>query len=209
MICTLSSSARPAPNEVSSALSSLSVDAADIIGEVVGVGADVADRAAGARALGIDAPFRLLVAGLLGRLGQPVLRIFDLDQPDLAEIARLAPFRAPAAPADSRCSCASPRRCRPDLSAAAFSFFASASESRQRLVADHMNAGLQEGVGRPGMHVVGRDDRHRLDAVRRAWPRPSPSPRNRHRCGRPARPSASPERRAFSGVDDRAPATSS
>ena len=45
---------------------------------------------------GIDAPFRLFVAGRLGRPGQPVLRIFDLDEADFAEIAGLDHFaRAP------------------------------------------------------------------------------------------------------------------
>jgi hypothetical protein len=35
----------------------------------------------------------------------------------------------------------------------------------ERLVADHVDAGLEEGLGRADMHVVGRDDRHHLDAV--------------------------------------------
>ena len=35
----------------------------------------------------------------------------------------------------------------------------------QRLVADHVDAALQELARRRRVHVVGRDDRHRLDAV--------------------------------------------
>ncbi len=35
----------------------------------------------------------------------------------------------------------------------------------QRLVANDMNAALQEFLGRIIMHMVRRDDRHRLDAV--------------------------------------------
>ena len=63
------------------------IEAGHVVGEIVGVGADVAERPAGARALRIDAPFGLLVARRLRRAGQPVLRIFDLDEADLAEIA--------------------------------------------------------------------------------------------------------------------------
>ena len=36
---------------------------------------------------------------------------------------------------------------------------------RQRLVTDDMDARLEESVGRAGMDVVRRDDRHRLDPV--------------------------------------------
>ena len=50
--------------------------------------ADIAEGAAGARALRIDAPFGLLVAGRLGRSGQPVLRILGLNEANLAELAR-------------------------------------------------------------------------------------------------------------------------
>ena len=52
------------------------------------MGADVADGAAGAGALGVGAPGGLLVAGV-GGSRQPVLRVLGLDDADLAERARL------------------------------------------------------------------------------------------------------------------------
>ena len=58
-----------------------------VVGKVIGVRADVAERAARARTFRIDAPFGLLVAGGLGRASQPVLRIFRLNEPDLAKLA--------------------------------------------------------------------------------------------------------------------------
>src|SRR5208337_3727218 len=57
------------------------------LADYVSVGADVAERPARSRALRIGAPFGALVALLFSRTCQPVLRIFDLDEPDLAEIA--------------------------------------------------------------------------------------------------------------------------
>src|SRR3546814_21123802 len=59
----------------------------DMFGELKGVGSDVAEAAAEARARGIGAPFGLLVAVPVDRPAQPALRIFGLHQPDLAEIA--------------------------------------------------------------------------------------------------------------------------
>ena len=47
---------------------------ADEAGEIVGMGADIADAPPAPAALGIGAPCRLLVAGGLDPLGQPVLR---------------------------------------------------------------------------------------------------------------------------------------
>ncbi|MNL25655.1 hypothetical protein D3C87_1471430 [compost metagenome] len=57
--------------------------------EIIGMRADVAGRAAGARAGRIGAPGRLLLARLLDILRQPVLRIFHLHQPDRADVAVL------------------------------------------------------------------------------------------------------------------------
>ena len=59
------------------------------VGELVGVGADVADAAAGARARRIGAPVGLFLAGALKRLRQPVLRVFDLNDPDRTEFTGL------------------------------------------------------------------------------------------------------------------------
>ncbi|MGO8078268.1 hypothetical protein AB9F41_38855, partial [Rhizobium leguminosarum] len=49
--------------------------------------ADIAGRAADAGLCRISAPGGLLLAGLLDRLRQPVLRIFGLDDADVAEFA--------------------------------------------------------------------------------------------------------------------------
>ena len=96
---------------------------------------------------GIDAPFGLFVAGGLGRLRQPVLGIFDLDQPDFAEIARLDHFaRAPhqgIAGVIMR-----DRENQAGLVGGRLEFLRLGERSRQRLVADDVNAGLQKGVGR-------------------------------------------------------------
>ena len=54
------------------------------------MGADVADGAAGAGTCRVGAPCGLLLAGLLDRLGQPVLRVFGLHQADVAELTPLA-----------------------------------------------------------------------------------------------------------------------
>src|SRR6187200_3647989 len=49
----------------------------DVAGELEGMGADVADAAARARARRVGAPVGLLLAARLERLGQPVLRVLD------------------------------------------------------------------------------------------------------------------------------------
>jgi hypothetical protein len=64
-----------------------SFEASDELGELEGVGGDVAERAAGAGARGIAAPVGLLVAGEFG--GEPVLCVFDLDDAEVAEVAGL------------------------------------------------------------------------------------------------------------------------
>ena len=161
----MSSSVRPSPNEVRSAESSGELEPGHVVGEVIGVGADVAERPAGARALRIGAPLGLLVAALLGRPGQPVLRIFDLHQPKDAEIAALDHLAHPAhqriagviVGEGEEAARLLDRRLHP---------LGFGERHRQRLVADDVDARLQEGDGRPGVHVVGGDDRNRLDPVR-------------------------------------------
>ena len=94
--CALSSRRRPATKVLSSAHSSLDLEPGDVAGELVRMRADVADAAARARARRVGAPLGLLLAGGLERLGQPVLRVLDLDHADLAEQAVLHHLRAPA-----------------------------------------------------------------------------------------------------------------
>ena len=62
----------------------------DEAGEIIGMRADITGRTTGTGLGRVGAPDRLFGAGLLDRLGQPVLR---------------QSFRGPAAPSDSRCSC--------------------------------------------------------------------------------------------------------
>ena len=115
--------------------------------------ADVAERAAGAGALRIGAPLGLLLAGGLGRVGQPVLRVLDLHEADLAELAvlhhlaRVAHHRIAGVVVRQGEDAAR-------LLDRACSFFASASE-RQRLVADDVDAGLEEGVVGPACRWLG------------------------------------------------------
>ena len=126
----------------------------DIVGEVEGVRADVAERAAGARALRDRRaiPPASCRSSRSGRSASPG----DI-RPERAgsrRARRPAPSRACAAPADSRCSCGSARRCGRSASTAAFIFLASASDHGQRLVADDVNARLR-GRRRSGRRARG------------------------------------------------------
>ena len=127
--------------------------------------ADVAERPAGPRALGIDPPLGLLVAGRLGRAGQPVLRIFDLDEADLAEFA-VPHHLAHAAHQRIAGVVVGEGEDAARIVDRVLHLLGFGERHRQRLVADHMNAGFEEGVGRAGVDVVRRDDRDRLDPVR-------------------------------------------
>ena len=98
------------------------------------------------------------------RLGQPVLRIFHLHQPQLADLARLdhrarmAQQRVAAVGMGQReQQILFLRQCR--------QLPAFLQRNGQRLVADHMDARFQERGGDRRMQVVGRDDGDCLDAV--------------------------------------------
>ncbi len=129
------------------------------------MGADVAGRPARTRLLGIGAPHRLLGTRRLDALGQPVLRIFGLHHADIAERTRL--HHLPGVPhhriagvvvgEDEQLARRLHRR---------GERLRVAEVRRQRLVADDVDAGVQKGLGGGKVHVVGGDDRHRLDAVR-------------------------------------------
>ena len=143
---------------------------------------------------GIGAPVGLLLAGLLERLGQPVLRVLDLHDADLAELAgahhlaRLPHHRVAGVvvrhgedePGLARRSVGELPRL--------------LQRRRQRLVADDVDAGLEEGRGGRRVHVVRRDDRHRLDAVLAGGARAWPSPAKRAVGALGSSPSAAPER---------------
>jgi len=55
--------------------------------DVVGMRADVAEATAGPALRGIRAPGGLFLSGVLKRGGQPVLRVFDLHDANLSELA--------------------------------------------------------------------------------------------------------------------------
>ena len=64
-------------------------DAGDVVGEIVGVRADVADAASRAGALRVGAPAGLLLATVLQPGCQPVLCVFDLHDADVTQFACL------------------------------------------------------------------------------------------------------------------------
>ena len=84
----MSSSARPGTKVVRSAATARAARPLTKLARLIGVGADVADAAAGAGALRVGAPRRLLVARLLERRRQPVLRVLGLHD---AERRRASP----------------------------------------------------------------------------------------------------------------------
>ena len=99
----------------------LGQQAGHVAGQVVGVRADVAE-AAGRAALGrIGAPGGLLLVFAFQPGAQPALDVVDANGVDLAQFAARGSSAAPAAPADSRCSCARRRTRRPSWSTAAAS----------------------------------------------------------------------------------------
>ncbi len=128
--------------------------------------------AAGAGALGVGPPRRLLLSVALDRVGQPVLRILGLHHADVAEdaglhhLARLPDHRVAGVVVGQHEDLAALLDQRGEL-------LGVGQRRGQRLVADDVDAGLEEGLRRRIMHVVRRDDRHRLDAVgpRRLGPR--------------------------------------
>jgi len=132
--------------------------------KIVGMGADIADTTAGTGALRIGAPIRLFLARSLQPFGQPVLGIFHLYDAEIAK--RALGHHLPCVPdhriagvviGNSEDAATFRRQFRE-----AFRFLQGRG---QRLIADHMNASLEKGAGDWCMHMIGRDDRHRLDAV--------------------------------------------
>jgi hypothetical protein len=128
------------------------------------MGTDVADATAGTRARRIGTPVGLLLAGGLNRIGQPILRVFDLHDSDRTEFAAL---NHGACMADERITGIiigdgkyPSARAGPVAQAARL-----LKGGRQRLVADDVNARLQEGVGNSCVHMVWGHDRNRFDTV--------------------------------------------
>ena len=82
-----SSRARPGTIDFMRAMEPDGVQAGDEPDELIGMGADVAAAAGGARLGGIDPPRGLLVPLVLAPGGQPALGIPGLDLADLADLA--------------------------------------------------------------------------------------------------------------------------
>ncbi len=126
--------------------------------------ADVADGAGRAAARGVGAPVGLLVAGALELAREPALVVFHDHLAQRAELAR-ADHRARlphhgvagvvVGDAEDRALCRHAGDQRIGLLA----------RVDQRLVAHHVEAGLDEGPRHRVVHMVGRDDRDEVDAL--------------------------------------------
>ena len=175
------------------------------------MGADVADRAAGAGARRVGAPVGLLVAGLLERRRsaspadiRPAPRRISPSSPVRHHRARLPDHRIAGVVVgqheDARRSRGDSLRQLPRLG----------QRRGQRLVADDVDAALR---GTPWRRRSACGSGVTIATASmpsgRAGLGARPSPRSRRRCGRGAARARAPDACARSGVDDSAPATSS
>ena len=136
----------------------------DEFGEVEGVGADVTDGAAGARAGGVGAPVGLFLPGGLKIGGQPVLCVFGLDGADGSEFSGRDHL---AGLPDHWVSGVvvsygeqSARRAHLSDEVACL-----AHRTAERLVTDHVDPGGEEGACGGVVDVVGGDDGDRVNPV--------------------------------------------
>lgn len=127
--------------------------------------ADVGKHRRLPRARRVGAPFGLLLALRVDRLRQPVLDVSAVHRHDAAEFARCHHFaRLPRHGVTGVVQC--------DEEAALLGFrqrhqrLSFGKRRRQRLVADDVDAGFQKSSGDRRTQMGGRDDDHRLDAVR-------------------------------------------
>ena len=133
-------------------------------GEVHGVRGDVAGAAGRAGASGVGAPARLLLAGILELGGQPVLGVLGLHDPHRAELP--VGHHLPGLP-DHRVAGVIVGQ-REDAARLVHQLgeLARVLERRgHRLVADDVDAAIEERLGGREVDVVGRDDRHHVDPV--------------------------------------------
>jgi hypothetical protein len=139
------------------------LEARDVAREVLGVRPDVAE---GARAglLGVGAPAGLLVALLLQRRGEPALRVLG---DDLANGAQLAVPHQIARLLDQRVAGVVVREREHDvlLIHETAQRFRVAEGGRHRLVADDVEAFLDEGPRDVEVQNIGRDDAYEVDAL--------------------------------------------
>ncbi len=100
------------------------VQPGDETGQVVGVGADVADAAAGPGLCRVGAPGGLFLAGGSRGLQSASPARIPPGRRGARQARRSPPSRAPGAPSGSRCSCGSRRRSAPVLLGQRHQFFA-------------------------------------------------------------------------------------
>ena len=132
--------------------------------QIEGVRADIANGPARARLLGIGAPRGLLHALAFEVLAQPVLDILDMDQPQLAQIPGLD--HGPRLPDHGVASVVvGQHEGRTGLCDQRSEGSRVFPVRGQRLVADDRDPGLQKRLRRREMHVVGRNDGDRVDAI--------------------------------------------
>ena len=141
------------------------LEAGDEEREIVGVDADVGEAGGCAGARRIGAPLGLLLAVGVDRLGQPILDVARVNDPDVADLARGDHL---ARLADHRIA-GVVERDREDETGRARErnqFLRLGDRGRERLVADDVDARFQEGLGDGIMEMVRGDDHHGFDAVR-------------------------------------------
>ena len=127
--------------------------------------ADVGEAGGGTRATRIGAPFRLLVSVGVDRQGQPVLDISRVDDPDVADFARLDHF---ARLAHHRIAgiVEGHRKNEPFGAGELDQLRRFGERRRQRLVADDVDSRLQKRSGDGEVKVVRGDNDGGLYAVR-------------------------------------------
>ena len=169
--------------------------------------ADIGHGAARAGARRIGAPVGLLLARLLERRGQPVLRILDLDHAQPAEPAVRHHGPGLADHGVGRVVVGQHEH-PPGPLHQPHQLLRVRDAGGQRLVAQHVDAGLEERPCGRQVQMVGRHDRDHVDAVRAA-------PFLLRHLGEGgvgplgATPSSAADARDRSGVLEKQPATSS
>ena len=128
------------------------------------MGADVAGRAGGTGAGRIGAPAGLLLAGVLELGREPVLDVLGLHEPNGPELA--LGHHLPRLPDHGVAGIVVRQHEDAARLLDQFGELARILEGRgHRLVADDVDAAIEERLGRREVDVVGRDDRHRVDPV--------------------------------------------
>ena len=138
--------------------------AADEARQVFGVGADVAQRTTRSGLRRVHAPRGLLLARGFQRGAQPVLHVLGVHQADFAQIARR--HHGPGLARHGVAAVVVGQRKQAVAGAHAGHQRLRVSQCRgQRLVANHVDAGLQKSLRHGRVQVVGRDDGDRVDAI--------------------------------------------